>query len=631
MCGINGVINSQRTESELISIISSMNISLADRGPDGAGVFINCNAALGQTRLAIVDAGNMEAGQPMENERHVITFNGEVYNHIELREELEKKGIRFRTNCDTEVLLEGFSAFGDKVLQRINGQFAFAVYDKKTGETFLARDRTAMKPLYFSLNGSELQFSSRAKSLAGNIGFSPDLDSISSLLINGSAFAAGEEPLGSSIYGGVESMNPGEYMRVKADGKIERSRYYSLPISDIDNPESEEACIQKMRGVLETAVKARIPDEVKIGCALSGGLDSSIVTAIVADNCSGDVVAACIRYTADSHNPDYEHAVILAETRGNIRLVPSDLSPENFLDGLEGMVSALGIHDSIRQLAMFRNYRVLAENGVKVALTGEGADEFNWGYWHRFPGLKCDQEACSTEDGFSQLVAGRKRYVEQLIAEKQGGVDFDRGIRYLADIYKSFGTSDSTRRMAAVYGVDFLGFLNKANDRCAMASSIEARCPFQDVDVIRTCLGIPREYQIKGESEKHILREAFIDVLPSEIYSRPKSPLPAASHIDYHRAIAREFERRIAVVDSTIWDYFSRGTFESIAANYNRRIEELKCSCGPEEAGAALMAWRPISGSCNIIHGDDIRTNDVFKLLTTMVWYDQNCRGDANE
>ena len=313
-------------------------------------------------------------------------------------------------------------------------------------------------------------------------------------------------------------------------------------------------------------------------------------------------------------------------------MVTSDISPENFLDDLEEMVAALGIHDSVRQIAMFRNYKVLKEQGVKVVLTGEGADEFNWGYWHKFPGLKCDKQSCSTEDGFRALVSRRQDYVRELLnPNKVTGVDFNKGVDYLLDIYRSFETTDSTMRMMGVYAVDFLGFLNKSNDRCAMASGIEPRSPFQDVDVIETCLQIPREYQLRNGTEKYVLREAFKDILPEEIYLREKSPLPAASHINYHKRIAEEFEKRIALAGASFWDYFNRGTFEAIAANYNRRIGELEASLSADGAGAALMGWRPISGSCDIIAGNDIRTNDVFKLLTTLVWYDQHSEGEARE
>jgi asparagine synthase (glutamine-hydrolysing) len=627
MCGINGRINSEKSEQELSDLVRSMNFKIQNRGPDGEGFVLGENFAIGHTRLAIVDSMNHEADQPMESGNYIISFNGEIYNHKELRKELENHGVNFETNCDTEVLLEGYKFWGKDVLDRLNGQFAFAVYDKETKETFLARDRTAMKPLYFSLEDG-LQFSSDVSVIAKSIGFNPDLDSIVSLLINGSAFAAGEEPLGNSIYAGIKSLKPGEYMKVSADGTIERKKYYSLPIKDIDNPKSEKEYINDLRQTLESAIIKRIPDEVRLGCALSGGLDSSLITAIVANQIEDELTVACIRYTADASNPDYEHAKILASNPryANVNLLSTDISPENFLDDLEEMVAALGIHDSIRQLGMFRNYKVLKENGVKVVLTGEGADEFNWGYWHKFPGLKCDQEACSTEEGFRELVSQRKKYVKQLI-----NGEVDNGLDYLLDIYRSFETTDSTRKMMGVYAVDFLGFLNKANDRCSMANSLEARCPFQDVDVVETCLEIPQEYQIQNGTEKYILREAFKDVLPEEIYTRGKAPLPAAAHIEYHRSIAKEFEKRILSVDNSFWQYFNKDSFEKIAQNYNGKINKLENNCSAEEAGARLMEWRPIGGSCDIVNGDDIRTNDVFKLLTTIVWYNQNYQGGKNE
>ncbi len=619
MCGINGMINGKKLDEKL----EGMNYIVRKRGPDGQNIVSGEDFALGHTRLAIVDADNSGADQPMVNERYILTYNGEIYNHKELRKQLEKLGVSFRTDCDTEVILEGFGIWKEKLLDKLNGQFAFAIYDKETKETFLARDRTAMKPLYYSLDDSELIFSSDPKAVSLNIGFKPNLESIASLYTSGFIFASGEEPLGSSTYEGIKSLNPGEYIRF-SDDSFEKRKYFALSIKDIENPRSEQEFIDELSDKLTGAIKKRIPDEVKLGCALSGGLDSSIITAITADNCGSEVIASCIRYTADPHNPDYDHAKILADSRDNIKLLSADLSPENFLDDLEEMVEALGIHDSIRQLAMFRNYAVLKKQGVKVVLTGEGADEFNWGYWHKLPGLKVGQDECSTEDKFRELVSRRKEFVEQLIS---ADVDFDKGIDYLTEMYDNIGSTDSTRKMMGIYAIDFLGFLNKANDRCAMAHSLEARCPYQDVELIEMLVQIPREYQIKGDGEKHILREAFKDVVPYKIYKREKAPLPAASHIDYHKAIAEEFDKRIQDVDNSFWDYFSKDSFGKISDSYRQRIADLETTHQDmSEAGAKLMEWRPINEKGDILSAKQIRSNDVFKLLTTMVWYDQNTR-----
>lgn len=628
MCGINGILGSSGIDLE--AAIRGMNLFLAKRGPDGEGIFIDGDCALGHTRLSIVDAKNSDANQPFVFGDYIITFNGEIYNHKEIRKILEEKGHKFRTGCDTEVIVQGFAEYGEQILDMIKGQFAFAIYDRKTKETLLARDRTAKKPLYYSVSDKGVIFSSSSRAISSIIGFSPDLESIATLLLNGSAFAAGEEPLGASTVKGISSLMPGEYAVVSPEGEMKRSRYYSLPIGDIVSPKSEAEYITELRQKMTHAILTRIPDEVSFGCALSGGLDSSIVTAIAADSIDKEIVASCIRYTADKSNPDYDHAKILADSRKNIRLVSSDISPENFLDDLEDMVAALGIQDSIRQLAMFRNYKVLHENGVKVVLTGEGADEFNFGYHHKFPGLKLDQEACSTEEGLRELVSRRMPYVLSLLTEEaKRSIDMEKSLDYLTRIYNSFGTTDSTRKMMGVYAVDFLGFLNKANDRCAMANSIESRCPFQDVDVIETCLQIPREYQISeepGMMEKRILRRAFRHVLPEEIYTRAKAPLPAASNIAYHEKIAEEFDRRLGTVDPSFFRYFNKESLIKLSESYRARIAELKSTCSPEEAGASLMSFRAISEDADILNGKNIRTNDVFKLLTAMVYYDQNVR-----
>jgi len=628
MCGINAIIGPEQDTLE--DRLRDMNSRLQHRGPDGTGVMPVAQGVIGHTRLAIVDHTNEAATGPLRYENLILSFNGEIYNHDELREELEKSGYQFTTACDTEVVLKALHKWGKEALSRFDGQFAILLHDEARGETLLARDPTGMKPIYWRIDNQELVVSSHPANT--QTAFVPDLGAVASMLTHGSVFAAGEEPLGSSLYQGVESPRPGEAVIIR-EGGVEREKFYSLPITDIDNPLSEQEAVDNLREVVTSAIKKRIPAEVKLGIALSGGLDSSIVGAIAADNYDGEIIASCIRFTADSNNPDYEHAQVLAASRENIKLFTADLSPENFLDDLEEMVAVLGPHDSIRQLGMFANYKVLKERGVKVVLTGEGSDEFNWGYWHRFPGLRQDREACATSESFRELVLARREQIEELFTEeKRALIDFDKGADDLIELYESFTTTDSTRKMMGVYGTMFNYFLLKANDGCGMAHSIEPRCAFQDEEVIETCTQIPRSYQVteEPENEKIILREAFRDVLPETIADRRKAPLPAAAHIDYHRAISNAYQERLRTVDSSFWESFNKEMFETIGENYETRIASLEARVGEEftaeEAGAALMEWRPVSEQGSIYSVEHIRTNDVFKLLTMMVWYDQQLR-----
>lgn len=625
--------------------------AVSHRGPDLQTIIqsVDGKFAVGQTRLAIVDVGTQKYEKAMNyiegNHQCMLTFNGEIYNYKELRKELEQKGYSFETQSDTEVLLKSLAEYGKDVLERLDGQFAFVFRDSDKDEILFVRDRTGKKPLYYSFDGEVLRFASEPTALALEVGFKPDINAVTSLFLSGATFAAGEEPIGESTYENILQLKPGEVMTLnEKENVLLHEIYAKLPLHDIAEYKKEQEYIQDLRMSLEIAIRKRVPLEVETGVALSGGLDSSVVALIAADELTKHnkkLTAACIAYSAQEKNSDYENAEKVAEfakNKGyNLELLKTELTPENFLDHLEEMVKVLGIQDSIRQLGMYENYRNLKAHGVKVALIGEGADEFNWGYWHKFPGLAQDQEACSTAEGFRSLVLSRKGYVEKLFAKDvREKIDFKKGTDYLVDIYDGFDTTDSTRKMMGIYATVFLGFLNKANDRLSMANAIEARAPFQDNDVVEKCLNTPREAQVKPGIEKHILREAFKNILPEDIYKRPKEPLPAAANIVYHEKILDEFKKRLESIDESFWQYFDKETWNNISKSFEVRIGDLKKEySNPEEAGEQLMLWRKVDLEIDIIGheeemkyvaGKDIRTNDVFKLLTTLVWYQQNLR-----
>lgn len=654
-CGIAGAGGGDRPQDEKEG--RRMGEKIAHRGPDMKTCIMSKDGKwiLVQTRLSIVDAENPETIKMMKfenNEREcILTFNGEIYNYSSLREDLKKKGYIFETNSDTEVLLKFLTEYGKAGIEKLDGQFAFAFRDSNTEQMLMARDRTGKKPLYYSLveesfndyikrktkkevsPEKKLRFASEPSALVNEVGFRPDMESIVSLLLNSTVFAAGEEPSGKSIYKDILQLKPGEVMTYNEQDKVYTKEIYAIPpIEDIKEIKSESEYINDMRLAVELAIRKRVPNEVKVGAALSGGLDSSIVTLITADQMKRQsskrekLIAASIFYTKQSRNSDYEHAEIVARRAGNIELIKTEISPENFLDNLEEMVSVLGIHDSIRQLAMFANYKNLKEHGVKVAMIGEGADEFNWGYWHKFPGLKEGRESCSSAEKLKGLVLKRKNYVETLLNENVlKNININDQANYLVDIYNSFKTMDPTRKMMGLYVVVFLDFLNKANDRCSMVNAIEARAPFQDNDLIKVCLNTPMEMQIKDGTEKYILRESFKAILPVEVYQRRKEPLPAASHIDYHKKISSEFRKWLESADNNFWQFFNKDTWFKIADSYENKINELEREyADPEEAGAELMAWRGTSEDVDIVNGKGIRTNDVFKLLTTLIWFKQN-------
>jgi asparagine synthase (glutamine-hydrolysing) len=620
MCGINGLVQSKMRQPE--KYVEKMNSWLTHRGPDATGILSGSGYTFGHKRLAIVDSRNHDADQPMAYEDFVIAYNGEIYNFRKLRQELRKIGYKFKTNCDTEVLLKAYKEWGIHFLDKISGQFAFAIINTATHEVLLVRDRTGKKPLYYSFIDGELRFSSLPEALCIDQPFKPDEFSIASALLHRVSFVHGEEPLGRSYYKNIFQVYAGEYILLK-NGQLSQHKYYTLPLADSPEDPSIDQCILDVRNAMTEAIKQRIPQEVSMGIALSGGLDSSVIAAIAAKNYQRQIYASCITYTLQKDNSDYEHAKLLANRYSNIELLAAEITPENFLADLEEFVDVMGPHDSISELAMFRNYKTLKEHGAKVILIGEGADELHWGYWFTYPGLFKDQDISKTSQALFAHVYSRADYVEYLMSKNAlASIDFDTLSSYIPNIYHSFSTRDVKRKMMGVYATVQLEFLNRANDRLGMCCSLEPRCPYQDIDAIRAACAVPRKYQLTNDTEKFVLREAFKDVLPPQILHRRKSPLPPASHIEYHMTIARHYKEWLEKTDNAFWLLFNKEAFYHIYEIFTDRISTLDPSeTNAEASGVSLVQRRTMHTRFNFLTGEEIRTNDVFQLLTMMVWF----------
>ena len=623
MCGINGSINFL-AKKDVKKIISSMNQCLFHRGPDGKGIFVSKNkkAVLGHRRLSIVDVAG--SPQPMETEKngaeYAITFNGEIYNYKELKEKLEKRGYTFNTNGDTEVLLLSYIEFGEKCVDELVGEFAFAIYDGEKDLVFLARDRTGVKPLYYTLmkDGSFI-FSSEPKGILGYPGFrkEPDYETIADYFLGMLTFAAGNAALDKSFFKNIFALNPGYYAIFSKDRLITK-QYWDIPINDKKIENKDYVPLIKKEFTKTTLLM--LPDEVKFGTALSGGLDSSIITSLAAKKIRGTLTSSTIRFKGDTKNSDDEHAQIVAKRYG-INLLTTDLTAEKMISDIDFMIKAMDEpHDSIRQLGMIANYRKLHEAGCKVVLTGEGADEFNLGYYHKFPGLKLDKDECSTSKRFRKLWRKRVPYVSQYFNKKfLSNVNFEKVIDYnVSNYYDKCKSKDSVKRMQYFYGKKFLKFLQDANDRCAMANSVEARLPFCNHNVVELALEVPPEINLKNNSEKFVLRQAFKDILPKEIFERAKSPLPANEDMKLHKLISKELDKNIKKADPKIWKILSKKYIINLNNSFKNRINELEEKFGKGRGAEHLTAWLPISQDV------EIRTNHVFSVLTFMRWYKMN-------
>lgn len=625
MCAIAGIINTDSSIAEpQLRDLESMKEKMKHRGPDGEGSFVYKNVALGHRRLSIVDVA--DGVQPMIDRTtslFAITYNGELFNYPEIKEELESLGCIFRTRSDTEVVLKAYETWGEACLERFDAEFAFAIYDEAKQELFAARDRTGVKPFYYHLNDQGVFFFAsepKAITACSNVKKEMDLETVADFFLGNYIFAAGTPALDRSFFKGIYALPPGHYLKL-CRGKLKKVQYWDLPISDTAGIETSfESSRVALRSAVDRSVYARIPREVKMGTALSGGLDSSIISIQAAKLFSEVLTSSCVSFISGQSNEDYEHAKIVMHA-ANIDLRTPALTAESMMQLIDPMIQAMDEpHDSIRQLGMFANYQTLRDAGCKVVLTGEGADEFNFGYWYRFPGLKQDQICTNTAATFHQMWEKRWSYVKNhftpyALENTDIKCVIDKNIN---EYYTKCPSHDPIKKMVYFYGKKFLSFLEHANDRCSMANSVESRFPFLAEEVIRVGLSIDKELHLKNGTEKAVLREAYKGILPQEIYSRRKAPFPASEEMRLHKLIADAFQTNIKEADSSIWKVLNRTRMDELVQEFRARIEDLEYEYGPNYGGEHLTRWLPISEDVHI------RTSHIFALLTFLRWYKLN-------
>ncbi|QNP68139.1 asparagine synthase (glutamine-hydrolyzing) [Streptomyces roseirectus] len=558
MCGIAGTYrwpDGKAVTDRLTGI-------LAHRGPDGSGRYSHPvgdgEVHLGHRRLAIIDLSETGA-QPMASDGLVLTYNGELYNAPELRAELSAAGVRFKGTSDTEVLLEAWRRWGTGCLSRLRGMFAFGVFDERTGELVLARDQLGVKPLFLLRRGEGLVFASELKALAAVAGTSLDVDPgalVASLLYYW-------VPDSRCAYREAEKLPPGSWLRVRPDGRVERGRFWNL--RDVA-AEAREAPAPDLAAVVEESTRLHLLSDVPVATFLSGGLDSSYLTALAARERPG-ISAYTIGFRPEDAKfeampDDLRHARIVAERFG-VDLHEIEIAPD-VLDLLPRMTYHLD--EPIGDPAAINTFLICQaarEAGVKVMLSGMGADELFAGYrkhlanllalrYQRVPrplrrGLSAAVDRLPVATGRRGLRSVRfaKRFLSfadlpEETAFRRSYTMYDRAqlldlvapdlagtvedvLTEHADVYRDNDLDDFVNRMCLGDARMFLPGLNLAyTDRSSMAASTEVRVPYVDVEVVRAAFAVPGDRKIVGRQGKAVLKEAACSVLPREIVYRPK-------------------------------------------------------------------------------------------------------------
>jgi asparagine synthase (glutamine-hydrolysing) len=562
MCGINGILHLQSQRKVDERILIKMRDSLEHRGPDDQGVFIDNNIGFGHRRLSILDVS--EAGhQPFlsENGRYSMVYNGEIYNYKEFYPELKSNGFDIRTTSDTEVLMKLFQLHGLKMLNRLNGMFAFAIWDKLEKKLTLVRDRMGVKPLYYSFHNETLYFASEQKALfTAGVPLKMAQDGLEEYIFN--RFVAGEN----TLYQNIKKVLPGHIMTIEEGGKITTEKWWNLK-KEIQNQPEIKNPVEWFRETFDDSVKMRMISDVPVGVLLSGGLDSSSVLASLHQQKYKDIQTFNIGFKEKEHNES--HLAKMMAEKFNYGFHTMQLEDENLYDKL--IRSTYFQDEPIMHLSEPHLFAVsqMAKPSVKVLLSGEGADELMGGYV-RYKALKYPSLLNSIATfGNIELFAKKPRY-EKLsryaqISKKSELVIYNGSNIYPNDIAETFGINnaptneyrkkiykeakslypENLRRQALYFDQHtYLCSLLDRNDRCTMGASIECREPFLDPRLVVGLGSLDDKWLFSGKKWKFILKKAMEERLPDEILNFRKVGLsaPWGDYITKSHAFKEELE-----------------------------------------------------------------------------------------
>ncbi len=555
MCAIAGILSLPALN------IEKMLSTMTRRGPDGSGTYRDAHCCLLHRRLAIIDlqGGRQPMALSWAGEEYVLVYNGELYNTEEIRRELLLAGHSFLGHSDTEVVLHAYAQWGEGCLEKMNGIFAFGIWETGRKRLFLARDRIGVKPLFYREQDGGLLFASEIKTILAYPGVQAELDEqgAAEVLLLG----PGRTP-GSGIFRGISEVEPG-WCGFFEDGKLRLHRYWYL--KDREHRESFEETCARVRQLVEDAIRRQMVSDVPIGTFLSGGLDSSLITAI----CAGEMAKRGARlhtfsvdyidndkfFQASKFQPNSDpYYIRLMEQAVDTRHHWCVLGPEELLDALEPATIARdlpGMADvDFSLLAFCREIR----KDVKVALSGECADEIFGGYpWYRDPAVRAT-------DGFpwAQNIRQRRELLTEAVTGKIDPLAFVHD-RYRETCRQSDilpGASPQERRMKEMVNLNFRWFMQTLldrKDRMSMYSSLEVRVPFCDYRIAEYLYGVPWEYKDYHNQEKGLLRTAMAGVLPEEILWRKKSPYPKTFDPKYTALAGARLQSLLTEKNAPIW------------------------------------------------------------------------------
>lgn len=617
MCGICGVYYFDRTRAVDERDIVAMRETMLHRGPDGAGNFVRGGVGLGHRRLSIVDLAGGQ--QPMTNEDGTlwISFNGEIYNHRDLRPWLTSQGHVFHTQSDTEAILHLYEEEGEDGFERLNGIFAFALYDAREDRIVLVRDRFGVKPLYYRVSRDALVFASEIKAILAYPGVRPAVNwaRAPDFLRYGSVY--GDE----TLFSGINELQPG-YLLKTAPGGVQLRRYWDLPAGPVDDGDEREQRAH-VKHLLQQAVRRQLMSDVPLGAFLSGGVDSSLLVALMAGLTAEPVKTFSIGFAEEGYN-EFRYSRTVAN-RFHTDHTEITLNSSQFFDALPRLVwhydEPIALAASVPLYFLSRQ----TKGKATVILTGEGADELFLGYgkylWARKHGQMaaafqrlCPAFARPTIVGAAKLAFGARHLLLDRLAMEPGAVaaSFYHQISptllnelctdgsRLADRQD---TADMCRRMfdhaprqrdflSKMTYMDFKTFLTTLlmkQDKMSMAASIESRVPFLDHELVEYAYRLATERKLRGGVSKSILKDVAAEFLPPELLHRKKQGFPVPMTPWVQGAVTRRRLQEVLLDPKTV----QRGIFnQTLVEDHLRRVARGEHGQGSD---ATYVLWNLVN------------------------------------
>ncbi|MBT0662716.1 asparagine synthase (glutamine-hydrolyzing) [Geobacter pelophilus] len=560
MCGIAGLIYTDQARFVDPSVIEAMCTAIHHRGPDEWGMWLEGAVGIGMKRLQIIDLAG--GHQPMANQDATIhiVFNGEIYNYRELRADLEKRGYRFATNSDTESILHLYEEYGQECVTHLRGMFAFAIWDSKKYRLFMARDRLGKKPLHYLYDREKIVFGSEIKSILRFPSLKPEVNSSS--IANYIAYGYSPDP--DTLFRGINKLPPGHRLTWES-GRISIDSYWDIEYQP-DYSLSQQQVFEETERLLEESIKIRLVSDVPLGAFLSGGIDSSLVVALMARNMGAPVKTFSIGFDEKKYN-ELPYARMVAEQYG------TDHHEEIVRPDAEEVIPHLikMFDEPFADSSAIPTYYVsrLARQHVTVALSGDGGDEMFGGY-DRYLDSKLSVFADKMPLPIRKAIMGTSvrylpesfpgintlRYLaadldERYIAKMTKGVSWIHGKLFSPELIAQVGTSDPsgplrmllprvkmhdtvTRRQYLDCKTYLPGDIMTKVDRASMSVSLEARAPMLDHLFVEFAFRVPVQYKVSGRTTKYMLKQLAYKLLPHDIVDRPKMgfAMPVAQWIN---------------------------------------------------------------------------------------------------